>query len=33
MSIPRYLDRLGIPILRRPSRPHGAREKYMGDWA
>jgi len=28
-----YLDRLGIPILRRPSRPHGTREKSMGDWA
>ena len=28
-----HLDRLGIPILRRPSRPHGTREKSMGDWA
>jgi uncharacterized DUF497 family protein len=29
----RYLDRLGIPILRRPSRLHGVREKCMGDRA
>jgi hypothetical protein len=27
------LDRLGIPILRRPSRPHGPREKCMGNRA
>jgi crotonobetainyl-CoA:carnitine CoA-transferase CaiB-like acyl-CoA transferase len=27
------LDRLGIPILRRSSRPHGARERCMGDRA
>jgi uncharacterized protein (UPF0332 family) len=29
----RYLNRLGIPILRRPSRLHGVREKCMGDRA
>jgi len=29
----RLLDHLGIPILRRSSRPHGTREKYRGDWA
>ena len=28
-----YFNRLGIPILRRPSRPHGPREKYMGNHA
>ena len=26
----RFVHRLGIPILRWPSRPHGAREKCMG---
>ena len=28
-----FLDRLGIPILRRPSRPQGPREKYIGNRA